>query len=680
MSLRALAGVCLALSLSALAGLAGAADTRHESGGFHYYRSPVPDWVEVATVASSWPADAPGASDTSWRNWLLDAQVDRRTERRRRYFDTAFEATTEAMLAYAGRFTIDFSPDYQTLHLHRIELRRDGHWQDRMADARITLAQREGDFESDMSTGTVSALMVIADVRPGDVVRYAYSVEGENPVMGGHTHDAFSLAWTDPILLRRVRVDFAPGIEPSYRLINSDQAPALLELEDGQRLQWVGENLAAVAQEDNTPPWYSTVPMIEVAPRKAWRDVVAWATDLYPRQQPLPAELEARLAQWQTLPSPEQRVAAALQAVQDEVRYFSVLLGDSTHRPAEPMTSWDRRFGDCKDKALLLVHLLERMGVQANPALVSSQRERAIGEGLPAASQFDHVIVEAEVNGRRYWLDPTLTHQRGPLAMRQASDFGLALPISASTAALRDMSELRELRSERSVHERYVVQEDGRSVRFEITTELRGGAANQRRREIAASSVDRLSRDFADYYRRLHGELEVAEPLRIEDDEAAGVLRMHETYTLQKPWNHESPSQRTIDFYADMIAPLLRLEGALERAHPLWRPHPLTLEQTVELVLPKDWSSGEAPGDVEISDHAFAYRREISRIDGGLRIVQTYRSEGDHVPVEAQAKHFDQRRTAVDALSVRMNLNPPRESSARERSRRLRALIEQPTQ
>ena len=675
MLFRCLGSALLALMLGAPGALAAAAE-RRESGGFHYFHSPVPGWVEQAGIPDQWPADAPGADDTGWRNWLIDAQVDRREQRRVRYIDHAVEATTDATVAQAGRFTIDFRPDYQTLHLHRIALRRDGRWHDRLAQARITLAQREDAFEQDMSTGTVSALLVLPDVRAGDVVRYAYSIDGENPVMAGHTHEAFALAWSDPILLRRVRVDFDVDADPTFRLIGGAAAPRLLALGDRQRLEWVGERLPATRREEALPPWRSAVPMLEVAARAGWRDIAAWALDLYPRQQPLSAELEARVARWRMLPEPELRIAAALQAVQDEVRYFSVLLGDSTHRPAAPAASWERRFGDCKDKALLLVNLLERLGVQADPALVSAQRGRGIGDGLPAASQFDHVIVRVEVDGQRYWLDPTLTHQRGPLAMRQASDFGLALPVTEGSEALQDMSELRGQRAERRVEERYLVQEDGRSIRFEITTELRGAAASQRRRELAAGSLERTSRDFADYYRRLHGDLEVAAPLRVEDDETGGTLRLHEAYLLQAPWSNETPSSRVIDFHADLIAPLLRLDGSLERTHPLWRPHPLTLTQTAELVLPRGWSSGEAPGSLSIADASFSLRREITRTEHGLRMTQTYRSLADEVPVSGLPEHFEQRRKGLRALGVRLSLIPPEDSNARARSRRLRALIE----
>jgi transglutaminase-like putative cysteine protease len=656
--------------------LPAGAGERVERGGFHFEFGPAPGWVEVADVAEHWPENAPGATGTGWRNWLIDAQIDRRNGRRWRYYDHAIEATSEALVANAARFEVEFNPDYQALHLHRVELRRAGQWQDRYTNARITLAQREDAFESDMSTGLVSALVVVADVRPGDVVRYAYSIDGENPVMGGLTHDTLSLAWTDPILVRNIRAEFDAGVEPAFRLIGSEQAPRIERHREGVGLRWRAERLAAIIVDSATPNWYSPYPLLEIGQQRDWSQVVAWARPLYPQQQPLPAELEARIADWALLPEPAAREAAALQAVQEEVRYFSVLLGDSSHRPAPPQQSWERRFGDCKDKAVLLSTVLARLGIEAVPALVSGARERGIDDGLPAATQFDHVIVRVELDGRTYWLDPTLSQQRGPLEQRQASDFGLALPVAEGVAALQDMAELRERRGEREVHERFLVQEDGKRIRLEITTRLIGGAARQRRQELAASSLEEISRGFADYYRRLHGELEVAEPLRIEDDERSGRLTMHEAYLLHQPWTSQSPSSRVFELYADLISPLLQLEGTLERRHPLWRPHPVLLEQVSELILPEGWSPGELPSVVRAADDSFNYAREVERSPEGLKVRQRFESRADVVPVAALARHFEQRRKAVAAAGTRLVLTPPAQEARSERSRRLRALLQ----
>ena len=48
------------------------------------------------------------------------------------------------------------------------------------------------------------------------------------------------------------------------------------------------------------------------------------------------------------------------QTVTVDKGYFSVLLGDSSHRPTPPVETWARRYGDCKDKAWLLANKLDQ--------------------------------------------------------------------------------------------------------------------------------------------------------------------------------------------------------------------------------------------------------------------------------------------------------------------------------
>ena len=54
----------------------------------------------------------------------------------------------------------------------------------------------------------------------------------------------------------------------------------------------------------------------------------------------------------------------------------------------------------------------------------------------PAASLFDHVIVEARLQGTTIWLDATLTQQRGSPLGRAPGNFGVALPVADGASDL----------------------------------------------------------------------------------------------------------------------------------------------------------------------------------------------------------------------------------------------------
>src|SRR6185436_19406443 len=126
----------------------------------------------------------------------------------------------------------------------------------------------------------------------------------------------------------------------------------------------------AIAEEDDVPSWYDDFPWVQLCECATWKDVATWAMPLYPTNSILPPPLSEKLAEWRAIPNLEERLRAALQFVQDEIRYLGFENGTQSHRPAEPATVFERRFGDCKDKAYLFCAICRDLGFDASPALV----------------------------------------------------------------------------------------------------------------------------------------------------------------------------------------------------------------------------------------------------------------------------------------------------------------------
>ena len=98
-----------------------------------------------------------------------------------------------------------------------------------------------------------------------------------------------------------------------------------------------------------------------------------------------------------------------------------------------------RRFGDCKDKALLLVTLLRALGTEAEPALVNTEARQAIADWLPSPLAFDHVIVRFVFQSRTYWVDATRALQRGTLAHFEDPPFARALVVREGETGLSEI-------------------------------------------------------------------------------------------------------------------------------------------------------------------------------------------------------------------------------------------------
>ncbi len=156
-------------------------------------------------------------------------------------------------------------------------------------------------------------------------------------------------------------------------------------------------------------PARATQPWIGLSSLATWDEFAAWYRRLAegseaagPAVEALAAEIAAAHAERPArLRAAYERVAA--------LRYVTVPLGVAAFRPRTPEQVWVQRYGDCKDKANLLVAVLARLGIQAEFALVN--RFDATFTDFPGW-QFNHALARIPAapeagQPRDLWLDAT---------------------------------------------------------------------------------------------------------------------------------------------------------------------------------------------------------------------------------------------------------------------------------
>ncbi|KFN49345.1 DUF3857 domain-containing protein [Arenimonas composti] len=665
----------LLLLLALLPALApAAAPVVHERGEFRFAVGPAPDFVVEQAVPDTWTADAGKDPAEPWRHWLLDQQVDRRDGRHVFYHAAAWQAGSQRLLGDAGKYSVSFSPEYQTLTLHALQVRRDGEWIDRLDADAVSLARRESGFENDLADGEVSALIVIDDVRVGDVVRIAFTIEGSNPIMDGHVANSFWLAAGAPLLYRHGRVLFDAATAARARVFGSDLQVRRRETRDGLEFSFTSAGAAAIRDTDDYPNWYRRYPSVEIARDESWADIVAWALPLYTVGDELPAELEARLPEWRALGDPYRIAGAVLRLVQEEVRYFGIEIADNTHRPNPPALVWSRRYGDCKDKALLTALLLRRLGLDAVPALVSTSWGKAIADGAPAASAFNHVIVRLRIDGRDYWLDPTLSAQRGDIRQLDLIDYGVALPVAAGVTAPVVVNPPERIHNALTIVERFAPAADGRSVDLRIETTYRGERAETIRRQLNGQSFAVMTEHWADYYRKRYGELAIATPASVDEDEEANVMKIVEHYTLADPWQRHGGTA-LLDTWPDALSGSLDLPGRVSREEPLRLERPETLRHEIRVELPEGWKLSSEPGTVSAAGGPIAYRRVLRQADGVVEMTHELKNDREYVDATQMRDYVAGLREAKAAAGMRLAFALPSALRDSERDRRLRDLL-----
>jgi hypothetical protein len=103
--------------------------------------------------------------------------------------------------------------------------------------------------------------------------------------------------------------------------------------------------------------------------------------------------------------SEREKVDTLVKYVQDNYTYKAIEFGRRAHVPNTPAVILRNRYGDCKDHALLLLHLLKHAGIAAHLALVYTGS--SMQPDLPSLDQFDHLILYLPGSGTGRFVDTT---------------------------------------------------------------------------------------------------------------------------------------------------------------------------------------------------------------------------------------------------------------------------------
>lgn len=127
----------------------------------------------------------------------------------------------------------------------------------------------------------------------------------------------------------------------------------------------------------------------ESTPTADWASLARWMNDLYQKSSERGEKFNAQAATVKAAPDAFQAAGHAARSV----RYFGIELGWGGWIPRAPEVTLARKFGDCKDKALLMSDLLRASGSDAVPVLISSPSHVFVDPDLPTMFRFNHAIV-----------------------------------------------------------------------------------------------------------------------------------------------------------------------------------------------------------------------------------------------------------------------------------------------
>lgn len=143
-------------------------------------------------------------------------------------------------------------------------------------------------------------------------------------------------------------------------------------------------------------------------PSQSWSDVGQFFSKLAAQPEEFQAELKALASRLTERAQTRQESLSALyRFLADSVSYVALEMGKGDFTPHDCPTILNRRFGDCKDQAILLSSLCRVAGFDAYPALISTANYPQVDEKMPWPAWFDHVFTVVKDEHGYNLLDPS---------------------------------------------------------------------------------------------------------------------------------------------------------------------------------------------------------------------------------------------------------------------------------
>lgn len=244
-------------------------------------------------------------------------------------------------------------------------------------------------------------VLTFPQVAPGDVIEVEWQLADldPDPSFPGYFGELVYLQESHPRAVSRV--EFVSGLPLQVHV----EARGLA-LTRGADLAFEARGVPGLTAEPFAPGQAERRAYVHVSTLDGWSD----ATNRYRRlvagrdtpDDRLAARARALVGDART---PEEKVRRLFHAVASGVRYVGLELGTHSYQPESPHVTLARAFGDCKDKATLLIAFLRAVDVDAHFVLVRTRPQGNVAPRPASFALFDHALVY--LPGLDRFVDPT---------------------------------------------------------------------------------------------------------------------------------------------------------------------------------------------------------------------------------------------------------------------------------
>ena len=280
----------------------------------------------------------------------------------------------------------------------------------------------------------------IPGAEEGSLVGYEVVTQGRIPIKG----ERFPLEGMNPVRMSELHVSAPSG---SLRWFVNHPETVSIVSQSPNAAVFRTENRPALPEEANSPPLSSIAAgvVVNYDPKGAtalqsWQDAGRDYHVLFDNGEKPEGEIASEVNLLSAGHSSDlDKIDALYTFVSRQIRYVAIEIGIGGYQPHPAADVFKYRYGDCKDKANLLISMLSKIGIRGYPALVGTRGGVEADPAIPTLATFDHMIVALPVSDslratvagfpaydsktKILWIDPT--SETNPIGQLPEMDQGV---------------------------------------------------------------------------------------------------------------------------------------------------------------------------------------------------------------------------------------------------------------
>ena len=495
--------------------------------------------------------------------------------------------------------------------------------------------------------GSYARVFDLPPLSVGDVIDVEYRVDETEPdVFGeyfGTRHTFYPDQIGDMACTRRSELVILspPGVELHVAERNTENLQRGESVDEQGRsvLRFLARDLQRPALEGFMPQRAELAPVVDVTTYESWDAFGEWWWNFIAKEFDTSPDMERKVRELtEGLTTEDQKVAAILRFVAQEIRYNAWPFGTHGYEPFSASTIFERRFGDCKDKSILLRQMLSMIDVEALPVLVRAQWRRS-KEPLAAAmvEHFNHCIAYITPTSERegYWLDATADHN--PIDYLRADVQGArVLHVGPRGTELHEIPYAPPAANVRARRFELQLAADATAM-VELVDESCGNFGVMLRHRYAGEQGD-LEDHLADDLNDLFGAVE------FESIETSDLEDTHTPARLEARFACRDLGAPDGDGLALPLAlealglESMAVEAPDERVHELVLDRPFAIETVIRWTLPPGSVLKRKPQDTQLeAPGMLRYEATVTEFEGGFEVHRRFELLRRRIPVQEYA-------------------------------------------